>query len=773
MINKTKLLQALRTPVIFIQEIRISFISRVKRMMSIVRRKISIFYSRGWFHCYNVQFKLSAITKKWTGRSGFFLFIIFSGVVLWLSPELEPYVFDFADSSHLESLQQLVVTLGASLIGATTIAFSAVMFAMQTNVERMPHSLFKKFGSDLKLLAAFITTFIFSISIAVTSIFIKKIGVSLSLAIVVIATLSVLGLFLYSYRRAIDLVNPYKQLEIIAAQAKADLHKWHTKARRAKPLLVEATTTEKEDEDFGVSIFDQYRLLFFKLNPRWTLSTKAAIENAMSFARRFGERGDPDVAASALNTVVNLNRMYVDAKGNTFVAVNYLANNSESTDEIVNLTLEQFRQYVKLALSRDDERQVSDAFASFAYLVDAYLEIKYATESSSKWHAHLAAGYLGEAVQSAAKSKQPDLLMDGLRRMGYVSQRLLTADCPQAAVTTANKIHLISLAGIAGSEFIPVTITGVEQLATLMKALLQNSSGRDHRYAIHEIRNNISSIAELIMQNVLDAPLSSKHEPALAPYFSSTTPDSFLMFFNNLANAVIKAEGSNVQAKNVAKHLKDWSDTLYDSQKKVLLIAVSKRSTLTFHLFNWVKTVTVALLAVAESKACDKHVAIDLKRNALWLFSIWSWIPDDEVTIRYVETFQISEYLFEISIHAHQRQCEEESDSACKMLLDWGFKSGKYNTGWDSLAKPICGAMTLTLFGIWSEEKLLKEIDLHLKAKNAPQQDLRERASKSIKEAISSYPNQFTSSRIDQSIHQVDRLKLKQLSATITSRLNA
>lgn len=195
MINKTKLLQALRTPVIFIQGIKISFINRIQRVTLTVRRKISILYSRSWFHYYNAQFRLSAITKKWTERSAVFLFIMFSGLALWFSPELEPYVFDFADSSHLESLQQLVVTLGASLIGATTIAFSAVMFAMQTNVERMPHSLFKKFGSDLKLLAAFITTFIFSISIAVTSIFIQKIGVSLSLAIVIIATLSVLGLF--------------------------------------------------------------------------------------------------------------------------------------------------------------------------------------------------------------------------------------------------------------------------------------------------------------------------------------------------------------------------------------------------------------------------------------------------------------------------------------------------------------------------------------------------------------------------------------------------
>ncbi|MCF6216197.1 MAG: hypothetical protein L3J58_08480 [Emcibacter sp.] len=65
-----------------------------------------------------------------------------------LNNVLETY---FSIHGRLSSFQTLLMTLGGSLIGATAIAFSLIMFAMQVNVERMPHGLFRKFRGGTQI----------------------------------------------------------------------------------------------------------------------------------------------------------------------------------------------------------------------------------------------------------------------------------------------------------------------------------------------------------------------------------------------------------------------------------------------------------------------------------------------------------------------------------------------------------------------------------------------------------------------------------------------
>ena len=72
----------------------------------------------------------------------------------------------FSTPDNFKGFETLLVTLGSALVGATAIAFSLIMFAMQVNVERMPHGLFRKLSSDRKLLGAFAATFIFALCIA-------------------------------------------------------------------------------------------------------------------------------------------------------------------------------------------------------------------------------------------------------------------------------------------------------------------------------------------------------------------------------------------------------------------------------------------------------------------------------------------------------------------------------------------------------------------------------------------------------------------------------
>lgn len=75
----------------------------------------------------------------------------------------------FNSQENIGALRTLLGGTGSALIGAAAIAFSIIVFAMQTNVERMPHGLFKQFSYDRRLLSSFLGSFLTAIAIAGTS----------------------------------------------------------------------------------------------------------------------------------------------------------------------------------------------------------------------------------------------------------------------------------------------------------------------------------------------------------------------------------------------------------------------------------------------------------------------------------------------------------------------------------------------------------------------------------------------------------------------------
>jgi hypothetical protein len=135
-----------------------------------VKEFLLLWYAKGWQHVYFLKNWFAKFKLNYGGRIGLFLLVVLIGlssaIIPLLQCYLEPY---FSEPSRLESIKSLFLTLGSALMGAAAIAFSLIMFAMQVNVERMPHGLFRKFSSDGKLLGAFAATFSLAAFITVLS----------------------------------------------------------------------------------------------------------------------------------------------------------------------------------------------------------------------------------------------------------------------------------------------------------------------------------------------------------------------------------------------------------------------------------------------------------------------------------------------------------------------------------------------------------------------------------------------------------------------------
>lgn len=736
------------------------------------RRAIRRGYAVSWQYLYKAQYLMSAWKIKRAGLVLVVLLLILLSLSVYLSQMIQVALEAlFTTEEEIDGLRALLLNLGSTLIGAAAIVTSLVMFAMQVNIERMPYGLFRRLSTDSKLLGAFAGAFALAIVVAALSI----LTASSRLAVVILVAgwgiAFILIFFLYAYRRALTLINPLQQLGIVIEGARKELRAWARRAQRAAPLF-ESKVEQKDNPSPLDSTHDVARTVYFQLNAHWTNGAMRDVRHAMSFARRYAEQGDHEIADAALNVVVGINAAYVEAKGKTFYTNHLFVENPYASDGFINDTLEYLRQNVQAAIARRDEQQIEQTLQAIAALVQVYLGIDYSSPIASKSHAHIAAGYLSSSVQDIVPHNMADVLLEGMRLMGRSAQLILIKSQPTDIATLSEKIAVIACAGCAKVDYRPVTMVGMEQLANLTFDLLRS---KDHniRFAIKEIRQDIALVTKLFL-NLPDTPLSSIHSTYLGPYYSSTSAQGFRVRLSELANALLSANQDNADAQSVIRNIECWADGLYATSKDILLEAVKAKSHFAFDMIYWITGVTEILLAVSNAPACDGHYQQKLRDHARWLISTLSWIPDDKDTVLFVENFQMTDILLEAAIYARKRNCEEIYMTIGDLLLSWTFRGGKYETGWGILEKGMSGLAALAADGGAAQiSKLIANIKVQLSKGPALDQEIRDRAARDIRErAETLFRQAHTSSHIDRAIEVADHTALQPLLKNIANLLS-
>ncbi len=722
---------------------------------------------------------LTHIFNRITRRHGLFALLFLYLLLLFCSvyfvPNiqliLEPY---FAKKPRLETLRALLLTLGGSLIGASAIAFSLIMFAMQVNIERLPHGLFHKFSSDRRLLTAFGSTFVFAIVILTGSLFPDESWLGIILVGSVWSTFLIFLLFLFAYRRALVLVNPLQQLHFLYQDAKRQLRIWGRRADRAATILQNSPNVDQTPmTSAGLSTHDSARIVFFQLNPYWTTKPLKAMAHVISFSRQYAEKGDYEVSREALRTLVGINAAYILTKKETFFTQHLMLDNPMTTDGFINTTLEHLRQHTRIAVSRRDEPQIEQTFKTIEELIQLYLGIDYQTEGAPKYHAIIAGGYLTEAVQSVATHGMPDVLMEGIRLIGGAARGFLSHGDPTSITSLTEKIAMIASLGIVKEDHRPVTITGMEQLADLTFDLIHTKSA-DIGYAVRQIRGSVSTISSLVL-TLGDTALSGVHSGCVAPYYSATSGQSLSSRLTGLVNAVVEMSAEDRNAITIIKNIEKWADGLYKTEKELLLAAIEKKSNLTTDIVHWIMHVTKILVAVSNAPACAEHTRGEITRHALWLISVLSWIPGDSDSVAFVQNYHLEETLFEAAADAHGRGSDLVSGKARDLLLEWTFKAGRHQTGWSILERGLLGLIALALIKGGPEEIswLKAAVEEELGKGVAPDQAARDYAASQIRlceQEILYGGHRFSS--IERAMEEVDQVALRSLQETLAQLLS-
>lgn len=714
---------------------------------------------------------------KWGGRYGFKVLASVAamafGFTMIMVPALQRASNGFFKTpENLASLKTFLVGTGCALIGATAIAFSLILFAMQVNVERMPHGLFKRLSSDWILLGAFLTSFLSALAVGVMSIIATS---ELAVLVIVLAfwgVLLILSLFIVSYQRALLLISPTAQLSIMTKQVRKELARWEGRVERARPLI-EKTTAPPESAEINNEIkFDSVKAQYLQINAGWDRSARQAIQYSMSYAQRYSEIGDHEVAANAINGVMLINATYCAVKNRAFIGNSFLLDIPGSTDSVINFTLECYRQMMRMALSRGDEQLAEHTLRGIASVLGVYLGIDYPGRNTSKKHASLASGYLESAVESVIPYNMPDVMMEGLRLMGNAAQGMLTYAGSAEIISLTNKIALISCVGMLKPELRPVTLTAFEQLSIVTFELLRMSKD-DISYPVAQLRVAIKN-AVLIFLDVPNTSLTSIHSSNLAPYYSSSSMSSLRSRLIPLANEILNSPNHDKDAVRIIANIEVWADQIYLTQKDILLAAVDKRSGFTLDLFHWAVGISEMLLVISNSPACEDHDKERLSKHAVRLLSTISWLPGDVDSVRFVENCSVTELLFDAALCGVKWGSDEYYIAAKDLLLQWAMKGGYHQTGWGILTRSILG-----LIGLYVDEEqedvdgFKRKLKIALAKANAPSLELRILAAQELRREAGLHRGRGMSfSKLDQVLESVDQANLRALTLEIAAVLD-
>lgn len=721
-------------------------------------------YATTALRLYRVKFRLD----QWRMLHGLKLAMLILLAAMFSSvlamPFLQRMAGDFfRDGESLATLRTLLGGTGASLIGAAAIAFSLVVFAMQINVERMPHGLFRRLSSDRRLLGSFLGSFLIALVVAATSLIPDGNWAIPAIITAIWGITLIVLLFLYAYGRALQLINPIEQLAIMSRAVRRDLHKWNRLADKAAILLNEESQPGAVDDDTELH-FNAPKAHFFQTNAHWTKAAGQAIHYAISYAKRFAEQGDYEVTEYAFERIMLVNATYCAAKHGTFVGSNLFFEIPGTTDGFINTSLEQLRQTMQTALAKGDERLAESTLRALGGLYGVYLKIEYPGRDRSKHHALLAAGYMGSAVESVISHNMPDLMMEGIRLMGRASRLALDHTGPTDIVGMAEKIATLSYVGVLRTNHQPVTLTAFEQLADITYDLLVKGK-HDTRYPFRQLRSAVTDAAKRFLETP-DTPLSSQHRNTLGPYFSSTSISSLRGKLTPLVNQLLEAPADNARAREIIDNIETWADQIYVPQKKFLLLAVQKRSSFAFDVISWAVGVSELLNALSNAPACTQPLKENLRKHAIWLVSTLSWLPDDRESVTFAENYSLTENLFEAASDGYRRDCLEFYENCKELLIAFAKKGGKHETGWGILERTVSGLVALAISeGTPAAATALKtQFRKMLASDGAPQPELRTRAAASLARSANEFRRPGAMhSRIEHTLAQLDYAAVRAL----------
>lgn len=585
------------------------------------------------------------------------------------------------DAETLKSLQAIFLSVGSALIGSTAIIFSIILFTLQVNNERVPYNVFKKFSTDKKLFTSFLFALVFSVFVAIFSFLSAKYTLYTIQASILLFVL-ILSCFIYSYRRALDLISPIFQLESIVKHAKYDLLKW---------------SKEYENNKKNISKYE-----FFNSNPSWSDVVKQNIIYCNAYAKKLIEKNDYDTSKISLMSIVEINTAYVEVKNQAFARRRAFSDPLISNDKFIEDTLEEIRQNIQNGLAKNDERFISDNFKILKELHYIYSNIQYINTSGERFASSLASFYLIQGLEASISHNIPDVLLVGIRLLSEIAQKEIIDGESEIIGTILKIITDLTCRGIIDKKLEPITRETLEALAIITIQLLL-SKEQNTNFITKDMNRFLYKIGKTEIISI-DTSYSNFEN-----IYYSKVSNELIDFTNSLMRQDFN-ESNQQQIIKIIKNIERWSDSIVWENRKLFELALEHNSNFVHQLIDFISNVSKCLMALSTLEIVDYDLSSKLKNNTLYLISIFTFIKEDCNTIMLLERANFINTIFKLTVDAYNYNLTNITLEVGNIFLSVGFRGQKVDDQNRILAKALGGSIYINMLLNKNINDLLKII---------------------------------------------------------------
>jgi len=102
-------------------------------------------------------------------------------------------------------------------------------------------------------------------------------------------------------------------------------------------------------------------------------------------------------------------------------------------------------------------------------------------------------------------------------------------------------------------------------------------------------------------------------------------------------------------------------------------------------------------MILSNSTYCGRHNKVNLLNHVKLIVSAFSFIPNNENSIRFIKSRTITNTLFELALESNEYSHIDLTKTIIDIIIDWGFKAENHTNGLGILEKSLYAVATITL----------------------------------------------------------------------------
>lgn len=535
-----------------------------------------------------------------------------------------------------EQVSSLLLTIGGALIGFTAIVFSLLLFSLQTNIQRLRYLDFHKFSTDKKIFTQLLSCFLIAIAIAGSSL-VKNQNISGQTLVIVVWLILLFIVLLYqSYKRALILVNPIEQINLILRYSSKQHNKWDKAIQRA---LVVNNRLSKSAPLQEQSDFDGLRYAHVSAYPEQKQIPINAVDSLCVMAKNYANLNDINITKTSLNSIIQITRQYIEFRKNTFIDTGPFVATDMSSELVFNNTFEQLRQLSAIAIASKNEQLIGFITETFAGLATLFAQFNHIRNFQLQHQTSLAIQYLKSHIELSMQLNNTDLMFNDAKVIGELGLNLIKSK------STVNLEIVDTLLFNYGQHSLvkqdPAVIGAVmDQYSRLTLFLLFSES--DTKMICERITNNIKELGKL---NSVIKKFQWLDQGFLSGYYGCNPTSLMGLLFEQVNGLDISnAEHQKIKLR-LTSNILDWLDTSYRNRLEQFEYD-QQNGCPTFQALTGWSIEMIKLLTNLAQNLEDNRLKDDCYASIEKELNLLLSLMDDEAVFRKVSTFHHIDEIF-------------------------------------------------------------------------------------------------------------------------------